>query len=328
MGFSGRRIFDDRPVFSPELGCQVVPAPGMGNGNWSGGCSALYDSSTKRFYLCYKVRTPGTRGGICRIAESVDGRQFETIWETSREAFDSPSIEKSSLFQTQEGVARLYVSYVEGCSNRWQIDLVEATSWTSLDPSERVPILTPEQCGNQGVKDPVVVQVGQDYLLFANYAPCPPDGKQESLERMHAEGNAFVSGIVNTGSGLATSRDGVRFKWHGPVLDPGTSWDAFMARIVAVIRTPPVFTVFYDGRPDVAASYEDKCGIAVSQDLRRIVKLSDDAPVLSSPEGTGCVRYLSAVSIGDEIYYYYEYALGDGSHELRMHKVKKGDGHV
>jgi hypothetical protein len=165
-------------------------------------------------------------------------------------------------------------------------------------------------------------------LFFANYAPDPADRSQESINLMHVEENAFVSGVVNTGTGLAISWDGVEFEWQGSVLGPGVGWDAFMVRMVSVIHTPPVFTVFYDGRSDVTASYEDRCGIAVTRDLRHFAKLSENGPALSSPEGTGCLRYLSAVPTRDEIYYYYEYARGDGSHELRMNVVKKGDGHV
>jgi len=328
MPFPNLRVFEQKPVFLPEEGRTVIPPPGIGRGFWAGGCSALYDEIKGRFYLCYRVRTPDSRGGVCRIAESKDGVSFETIKEIRREELDSQSIEKSSIIIAENGDVRLYISYVENRTSRWRIDLIEASAWEALDPGKGVPVLTPEQCGNQGVKDPVILRCNGAYHLYANYAPNPVNETSDSLSRMHAEGNAFVSGVVDTGTGLATSPDGRTFNWHGSVMDPDEGWDGFMIRFVSVIHTPPVFTVFHDGRPDVTASYEDKCGIAVSLDLRHFTKVSQTAPVLSSSEGTGCLRYLSAVQTDSDTYYYYEYARGDGSHELRMNRVEKGAGYV
>ena len=216
---------------------------------------------------------------------------------------------------------RLYVSYVDGQTNKWRIDLLEADDPVGLDPANRIPVLSGDDCDNEGVKDPVVYLCGGIYYLYANYAPRPADGDPEQIERMHAEGNAFVSGVVNTGTGLATSLDGVRFQWQGPVLEPGTGWDAFLVRMTSVVYTPPVFTAFYDGRPDVTASYEDKAGIAVSFDLRQFTRVTEESPALVSAHGTGCLRYLSAVPVGEKIYYYYEYAREDGAHELRLNVV-------
>ena len=291
--------------------------PGEGRGYWAGGCSALYDEVRQRFYLCYRVRTPESRGGACVVAESADGRTFETVWTARKQQFASQSIEKSSLFRTPDDTFRLYVSYVDARTYKWRIDLLEASDPGKFDPANRIPVLTGDQCGNQGVKDPVVFLCGGIYHMFVNYAPSPADADPEKINRMHAEGNAFVSGVVNTGSGLAISTDGVRFEWQGSVLEPGTGWDAFMVRMVSVMYTPPVFTAFYDGRPNVAAAYEDKCGLAVSYDLRHFQKVSTEGPALSSAHGSGCLRYVSAVPVGDRIHYYYEYAREDGSHELR-----------
>jgi hypothetical protein len=319
--FSNRRTEGMVPLFAPEKGHTVVEPPGAGRGYWAGGCSALYDEKRERFYLYYRVRSPRERGGVCRVAESGDGRHFETAWSATREQFQSPSIEKSSLFRTPEGRFRLYVSFVDARTNKWRIDMLEAEEPAALDPASRIPVLTGDDCGNEGVKDPVVYLCGGIYYLYANYAPRPVEGDLEKINRMHAEGNAFVSGVVNTGTGLATSLDGVRFQWQGSVLEPGVGWDAFLARMTSVLYTPPVFTVFYDGRPNVAASYEDKGGIAVGFDLRQFTKVTEEDPVLVSAQGTGCLRYLSAVPVGEKIYYYYEYAREDGAHELRLSVV-------
>ena len=320
--FPNRRIVGTIPLFSPEAGATVIEPPGAGPGHWAGGCSALYDEERERFFLYYRVRTPQERGGVCRIAESADGQHFETVWSATREQFGSPSLEKASLLRTPEGQFRLYASYVDAQTYKWRFDLLEAEEPAALDPAERVGVLTGDQCDNEGVKDPLVYLCGGIYYLFVNYAPHPIDHDPEKINRMHAEGNAFVSGVVNTGTGLATSLDGVRFQWEGPVLEPGSGWDAFLVRMVSLVYTPPVFTALYDGRPNVAAAYEDKEGIAVSFDLRHFTKVTGEGPVLSSPQGTGCLRYASAVPVGGKIYYYYECARQDGSHELRLNIVE------
>ncbi|MBT4503925.1 MAG: hypothetical protein HOC74_39695 [Gemmatimonadetes bacterium] len=92
--------------------------------------------------------------------------------------------------------------------------------------------------------------------------------------------------------------------------------------MTSVVYTLPVFTAFYDGRPDVTASYEDKAGTAVSFDLRQFTRITEEGPVLVSTQGTGCLRYLSAVPVGEKIYYFYEYAREDEAHELRLNVVE------
>lgn len=82
--------------------------------------------------------------------------------------------------------------------------------------------MTGDDCGNEGVKDPVVYMCGGIYHLFANYAPGPAGGDPEKIDLMHAQGNAFVLGVVNKGTGLATSLDGMHFRWEGSVLESGT----------------------------------------------------------------------------------------------------------
>jgi hypothetical protein len=71
----------------------------------------------------------------------------------------------------------------------------------------------------------------------------------------------------------------------------------------------------------VEETYEDRTGVAVSVDLKRFHKLSDDAPLLVSPHASGARRYMDAVVVGDEVLYYYEYARADGAHEIRMSKT-------
>jgi len=65
--------------------------------------------------------------------------------------------------------------------------------------------------------------------------------------------------------------------------------------------------------------YEEMCGIAISHDLEKWYRVSTNGPWVSSPHG--CIRYVDALIVGSDLYYYYEYARKDGSHELRVNKV-------
>ncbi|RMF89019.1 MAG: hypothetical protein D6736_09150 [Nitrospinota bacterium] len=323
--YAHRKLFSPVPLFDPAAGQTIIEPPGSGPGWWAGAPSAFYDEERERFYLYYRLRKPLElgRGGTCCVAESRDGREFQTIWSAQKEEFASLSIEKATLIKTPEGRYRLYVSYVNRFDDRWYIDLLEAENPGDFDTGTRRTVLSPEETQTEGVKDPVVIHAGGLYYLYANFAPLLPDGgTPEARNKMHAAANAFVSGVVNTGTGLAVSRDGIRFRWEGEVLSPGTGWDAFMARLSSLLYIPPFFLAFYDGRPNVAHSYEDMVGLAVTTDLRHFTKVSVDRPLLSSRHATGALRYPEVVAFPDRLFFYYEYARPDGSHELRLNVVE------
>ena len=89
-----------------------------------------------------------------------------------------------------------------------------------------------------------------------------------------------------------------------------------------LVYIPPAFTVFYSGRADIGETYEDRTGLAVSLDMKSFHKLTSKEPALASPYSTGALRYSDAVQFDDEIYYYYEASRPDGSHEIRLNRVK------
>lgn len=323
-GLAHRNILGELPLFDPEQGTTVIEPPGGEKGYWSGAPCAVYDEAEERFLLSYRVRKPLTmgRGVESRIAESRDGRSFSPIWCATKEQLDSLSIERSNLIKTPTGKWRLYVSHATAYDYRWVIEMMEADRPEDLDPAQRIVVLDSDMTHTQGVKDPVIVIVGGMWYMYVNYAPQPEKMDAEMWNKLHSTGNAFVTGVVNTGSALTTSTDGVDFSWKGEVIGPGPGgWDAFLARMSTIVYIPPVYYAIYDGRPNVKASYEDKPGLATSHDLRTFVKLTPHRPVMQSPHGTGCMRYVDAVLSADRIFYYYEYARANGSHELRMNIV-------
>jgi hypothetical protein len=56
--------------------------------------------------------------------------------------------------------------------------------------------------------------------------------------------------------------------------------------------------------------------------LRHWERVSRKQPALTSPYGTGALRYMSVVPVGSKWFCYYEFCRPDGSHELRLSRVK------
>ncbi len=320
-----KRMFSVLPEFNPEEGKTVVEPLSSGFGWWSGACSVIYDDATKLFYLYYRLRKPRElgRGAICRVAVSDDGINFKTIWEATREQFNSESIEKASLVKAPNDRWRLYISFV-GEDGKWRIEMMEADSPDAFDPSRRVKVLSPEDVGVEGVKDPYVFFIGGCTFMLLSCAPRPEVITPELERQMHATADVYATGLTRSTTALATSADGVNFEWHGIVFEPNPGkWDGYAARISTLIYEPPVFIAFYDGSATVEENYEEKTGLALTFDLRNYIRVSVDAPLLKSPHSTGSLRYMDAVDMGSEILLYYEYARPDGSHELRMSVLKR-----
>jgi hypothetical protein len=240
------------------------------------------------------------------------------VWQATKDDFRAESVEKASLVVTPAHRFRLYISYV-GEDRRWRIAMMEARRPGDLSPACAVPIVGPEDIGAEGVKDPCVIGVGAGWYMIASYAPSPPSA---STDAMHATSDVYATGITRSHTGLAVSPDGISFHWVGDILSPGVGWDAYAARISCVVPRPPLFVAFYDGGATVADNYEEKTGVAITWDLRRYIRLTRDAPALTSPHASGSLRYLDAVPAPDGIYLYYEYARPDGSHELRVSRLE------
>ena len=310
------------PLFDPEEGTTILEPPGKGKGNWVGAPGVIYDDKEEKFYIYYRRRKPrgmgADRGYECGISESSDGVNFHEIWTVQKESFGSISVERGALVKTLAGKYRLYIGYVAPEDNKWKIDMVEADSPKMLNPDTRKLVLAPDDCGGvEGVKDPYILIVGGLYYMLVSYATSP--GKP--TDGLHDTADIFNTGKTTSNTGLALSSDGVDFRWVGDVLSPGSGWNEYAARITCVLYVPPVFNVFYDGGSDVGQNYEEQTGLAISFDLMKYHHVTDKAPLLVSPHASGSLRYMDVVRLGEDIYYYYEYARPDGSHELRMNKV-------
>jgi hypothetical protein len=299
--------------FGPGTAVVVEAPPGSGAGHWAGAPGAFSDGEI--VYLVYRRRWPRPRrGGELRIARG-DGERFETIWRATREDFGSQSIERCAILRDGRRW-RLYVSYVDGVDQRWRIDVIEAGSPDSFDPAARRIALGPDMAGAAAVKDPWLRRVGDRWWMFVSYGKRPPGDRL-----LHGSGDALSTGAVKSETGLATSADGLRWKWEGKVLAAGTKgWDKATARLTTAFRGDDGWLGLYDGASDISENYEERCGMARSADLRTWERLGS-APAVGAAGGPGTVRYVESVVFESRLLFFFERTRADGAHELCMSSV-------
>jgi len=318
---------ENKLIFDPLEGITIIDPPGdMKEGCWAGASSIMYDDEGHLFYLTYRLREPRPKRGYKYIiSQSEDGRQFTPIWHFTREQIDSDSMEKGSLIKLAKDDWKLYISYVHKSDNKWRIDVVNGTHPASFDIAKRTSVLTSQSTNSEGVKDPVVILVDGTIHMYYTFAHKVGDGTQG----LHDTGDVLNTGLSKASTGLAISKDGINFNFNykdnvnNCVLSSNdkNNWDWYCTRITSIIKVAGINIAYYDGAQTVAENYEEKLGISVSLDLYNFTRLSEKGPVVTSPFASQSIRYVSALKIGNEIYFYYEFARQDGSHELRFNKI-------
>ena len=297
--------------FAADDAVVVAQPPGSGPGHWAGAPGAFSDGAS--VYLTYRVRWPRPRrGGELRIARG-DGERFETIWSARREDFGSQSIERCAILRDGR-TWRLYVSYVDGLDGRWRIDVIEAGSPDSFDPGARRLVLGADMANAVAVKDPWIRRVGDRWWMFVSYGERPTGDER----KLHASGDALSTGAVKSETGLATSTDGLRWKWEGRIFAPSAKgWDKATARLSTAFRSGDGWLGLYDGASDISENYEERCGMARSFDLRTWERIGS-GPAIGAAGGPRTVRYVESVVFGERLLFFFERTRADGAHELCM----------
>jgi hypothetical protein len=298
------------PPFDAAAAMVVEEPPGPGAGHWAGAPGAFSDGEI--VYLVYRRRWPRPRRGGELVIARGDGERFQTIWRTTREDFGSQSIERCAILRDGRRW-RLYVSYVDGVDQRWRIDVIEAGSPDSFDPAARRLALGCDMAGAAAVKDPWIRRVGDRWWMFVSY------GERPSGDRLlHGSGDALSTGAVKSETGLATSADGLRWKWEGKVFAGAPKgWDKSTARLTTAFRAGNGWLGLYDGSADISENYEERCGLARSEDLRTWERIGS-GPAVGAAGGPGTVRYVESVVSGERLLFFFERTRADGAHELCM----------
>ena len=291
------------PVPCLDRAVVAVGAPGLGPGYWAGAPSVVHCQGV--FHLAYRLRRPvgKGRGYLLVIARSDDGLRFDTTAVFRREDFAADSLERPALIRIDDGWWRIYVSCATPGSLHWQIEAIDAEDPSEFDVSRRRVVLAGDE--RTAVKDPVVVRTAGQWELWAS---CHDLSDPEQADRMV--------------TGYALSGDGLDWTW-GPTALAGRPgmWDERGVRVTSVLQVVDRSVAYYDGRASSAENTEERTGIAVG-DGDGIFRALADAPVAESPNGSGSLRYLSAVPLGDGTQrLYYEAADPDGSHSLYTEHV-------
>ena len=133
-----------------------------------------------------------------------------------------------------------------------------------------------------------------------------------------------AQGVVQSrGRGLIAlhrSPDGIDFPSAEILAEPGPQgWGGINVRPSALVYLPPVWSLLFDEGHSRADTYDERCMLAVSTDLRSWRRLTPaHAPWASSSHGSGSVRYVDVVIAGGAAHYFYEYTRADGAHDLRQ----------
>lgn len=306
-------------MIDPTSGTVVREPDGHGAGYWAGAPAAFHDQRDGVFYLCYRLRRPRgvepDRGALARIARSDDGLRFDDVLTFTKAQFNSPSIEKCALIRDDAGRWHYFASFVDGATGTWRIDRLEAPSLDHLDPADRSPVFTADDLDLQGVKDPWVARVDEGYVMLFSAATAVAS----TTDASHETGDIYSTGHCLSVTGLATSADLRSWDYEGVVFEPAPGqWDAYCARLGGPVRVGPTWWAPYDGAAGVEENYEERCGLAMSADLRQWKRVSATTPSLVSPYASGSLRYVAPILVAGTLYAYYEFARPDGSHDLRV----------
>lgn len=304
---------------------RIIREPvGREPGYWVGCPGAYYDETERAWYLTYRIRrprgVPPDRGGEVRIARSTDLQRWDDVLVITKDRYDSASIERSCLHRGKDGQWRYLTSYVDS-DGRWCTALLKAPTVAQLDPAKRTVIFTGPPRGLEGVKDPwVFEQDGIYHLILSVAVPTP-----KTSEGSHATLDIFNTGECKSATALATSRDLDHWVWQGVVFAPeATGWDRYCRRINSIIslRAKPSdakrYVAFYDGSASHLENYEEKCALAVSDDLRSWQSISPGGPTFTSPHASTSLRYVDAKFANGTWHLFYEFARPDGAHDMRM----------
>ena len=162
------------------------------------------------------MRDVERRGGSVVVSYAADGEHFENVATLDKDRFGAESLERPALVRV-DGGWRLYVCCATPGSKHWWIDAIDASAPAALAEAEARTVFPGDE--RTGVKDPVVRRDGREWRAWVCCHPLDEPGEEDRMT-----------------TALATSDDGLDWRWEGTVLGPRPgAWDARGARVTAVL---------------------------------------------------------------------------------------------
>ncbi|HYK99283.1 MAG TPA: hypothetical protein VEU77_12910, partial [Candidatus Acidoferrales bacterium] len=265
--------------FDPGRGRVIAAPPLSGRGSWAGAPGAWREGSD--LFVTYRVRRPPPLRGYEMHVAVLRGDRLERLASINKDALGAESIERSALVRVEDEW-RLYVSCVDKADRKWRILLLRAAAVDRFDAADAQIALHPGPAGMSAVKDPWLRRVGDEWRMFVSCARRVDD------PALHATGDALATGLVRSESGLATSADGIAWRWRNIVFSPSEGgWDRATARLTTAWRAGDGWSAYYDGAASIAENYEERCGLARSPDLVTWERVSADGPAVGTARGAG-----------------------------------------
>lgn len=304
----------ERLRFDPTEGRVIRRPPGFGYGYWTGGCKVTYDPDSGRFVLYYRERSPleRGRGERCRVAVGEDGVRFTDVWSADRRRLAAGSIEAGHAVRHDADEWRLYLSYEMAGTSTWRIDMMSAPDPSRFKAQSRRTVIQPGHFGLRFIKDPWIIRQpdGGYHLYAAVPARTGPT----------AAGDRIVIGAEDA-TVRAASADGVYFETLEYVYEAAGdgSWHGHRGRLDGLFPYQGGWVGTFSGGRTMFDNYEEPCGLLAGPSPDEMRRLDAGGPWIESPYG--CVRYVFGVPVDGSVFFYYEYARQDGSHELRVSQV-------
>ncbi|MCD6351521.1 MAG: hypothetical protein J7M26_05335 [Armatimonadetes bacterium] len=283
--------------------------------DWWAGAPSVAPGPDGRTFLAVRMREAisprGRRGYEVRLLASDDGVDFSPIAHLKREDVPIQGFERPALvYDAARGLFRLYLCGPwphDGVEHWCILRLDDVADPADFDPSTARPVLCappPEgerDFGVRGYKDPFVWLEGDEYhMVVIGYSP----------ERTYH----FVS----------ANGDQWQQVGEGPWFDHG-GWHTFFTRPACVLPMGVGWLVVYEGSHPTwyDPPYNIATGLAWTPDLKHVVDLTPDEPLLKSttPGKYHTWRYSHWLWREGELWVYAEVACANDTNEVRLFRL-------